>query len=73
VVAISVEEPASAATPEEAASEPATPNATDAEKTEEATVVTPEASDDAAADSTESTATQAADPTGEPETAHDEL
>ena len=72
VVAISVDEPASAATPEEAASEPATPDATDAENSEEATVVTPEASGDAAADS-ESTETHAADPTGEPETAHDEL
>ncbi|KAH6650478.1 hypothetical protein F5144DRAFT_47685 [Chaetomium tenue] len=38
---------------------------------EEAASATPEASGDAAGDSTEST--QAADPTGEPETAHDEL
>jgi protein disulfide-isomerase A6 len=76
VVAISVEEPASAAAPEEAASEPTIPDATDAtnaENSEEATAATPEPSGDEAADSTESTATQAADPTGEPETAHDEL
>lgn len=71
IVAISVEEPSSTATPE-ASSEP-TPDATEAGKSEDATPVTPEASADAATGSTESTSTQAADPTGEPETAHDEL
>lgn len=71
IVAISVEEPSSAAAPE-ASSEP-TPDATEAGKSEEATPVTPEASGEPATDSTESTSTQAADPTGEPETAHDEL
>jgi protein disulfide-isomerase A6 len=70
IVAIAVEEAASA-TPE--ASSEATPDATEAGASEEATPVTPEASGDAADDSTESTSTQAADPTGEPETAHDEL
>jgi protein disulfide-isomerase A6 len=69
IVAIAVEEPASSAAPE--ASSEATPDATEAGKSEEATPVTPEASGEAASDSTEST--QAADPTGEPETAHDEL
>ncbi|KAK4149926.1 hypothetical protein C8A00DRAFT_18465 [Chaetomidium leptoderma] len=71
VVAISVEEATSAAAPE--ATSDATPDATEAGKSEEATSVTPEASGRAASDSTESTSTQAADPTGEPETAHDEL
>ncbi len=71
IVAISVEEPATAAAPEEQA-EP-TPEATEPGKSEDATPVTPEASGDAAADSTGSTPTQTTDPTGEPETAHDEL
>jgi len=69
IVAIAVEEPTSAAP--EASSE--APNATEAGQSEEATPVTPEASGEAASDSTESASTQAADPTGEPETAHDEL
>ena len=71
IVAISVEEPATAAAPEEQA-EP-TPEATEPGKSEDATRVTPDASGDAAADSTGSTPTQTTDPTGEPETAHDEL
>jgi len=71
IVAISVEEPATAAAPEEQA-EP-TPEATEPGKSEDATPVTPDASGDAAADSTGSTPTQTTDPTGEPETAHDEL
>jgi protein disulfide-isomerase A6 len=71
IVAIAVEEPTSAAAPE-ASSEP-TPDATEPGKSEEATPVTPEASGEAASDSTKSTSTQTTDPTGEPETAHDEL
>jgi protein disulfide-isomerase A6 len=71
IVAIAVEEPTSAATPE-ASSEP-TPDATEPGKSEEATPVTPEASGEPASDSTKSTSTQTTDPTGEPETAHDEL
>jgi protein disulfide-isomerase A6 len=71
IVAIAVEEPTSAATPE-ASSEP-TPDATEPGKSEAATPVTPEASGEPASDSTKSTSTQTTDPTGEPETAHDEL
>jgi protein disulfide-isomerase A6 len=70
IVAISVEE---AAAP--AVSSAPTPEATEAGSSEEATPVTPEASGEPASDSTESTSTKGADPTGEPETAaeHDEL
>ncbi|AEO70621.1 99b03359-5192-49e0-a2d2-3a6a3689979b [Thermothielavioides terrestris] len=72
IVASSVEESASAAAPE-ASSEP-TPDATeDGNKSEEATPVTPEASGEPASDSTEDASTQAAEPTAEYETAHDEL
>ncbi|KXX79853.1 Protein disulfide-isomerase MPD1 [Madurella mycetomatis] len=71
IVAISVEEPSP-----EASSQP-TPDATESGSSEEATPVTPEAesAEKGASDSTESTSTKGADPTGEPETAaaHDEL
>ncbi|KAK4451347.1 protein disulfide-isomerase MPD1 [Podospora aff. communis PSN243] len=69
IVAISVEEPTPEATPE------ATPDATESVSSEEATPVTPKASD--ASEPTESTSTQTVEPSVEPETAaesgHDEL
>ncbi|KAK3393312.1 hypothetical protein B0H63DRAFT_15444 [Podospora didyma] len=78
IVAISVEEPTPAATPEEAP-EP-TPDATESVSSEEATPVTPEpSSTDAAKETVEPDATQTTDPTAEPETAaetpikHEEL
>jgi protein disulfide-isomerase A6 len=74
IVAISVEDTASKATPE-ASSEP-TPDATESASSEKATPITPEAdSAESSADSTEATSTKGTDPTGEPETAaeHDEL
>ncbi|KAK3329960.1 hypothetical protein B0H66DRAFT_597513 [Apodospora peruviana] len=73
IVAISVEEPTPAATPEEEVPE-STPDATESVRSsEEPAPVTPEASpsDASAADSTES-ATEATDPTPEPETVTEE-
>ncbi|KAL2161737.1 hypothetical protein VTH06DRAFT_8299 [Thermothelomyces fergusii] len=69
IVAIALEEPASAAP--EASSEK--PGATEATNSEDATPVTPEASGEAAGDSPEAGQTQATGSTAEPETAHDEL
>ncbi|KAL2271374.1 hypothetical protein VTJ83DRAFT_745 [Remersonia thermophila] len=70
LVAIAVEE--STASQEEAASKAATPEATPEGKSEDATKVTPEASGEAAG-KPETGATQASEPSAEPETAHDEL
>ncbi|KAK3936092.1 protein disulfide-isomerase MPD1 [Diplogelasinospora grovesii] len=65
IVAISVEKPSPAATPE--ASSEVTPDATESVSNEDATPVTAEASStDAASDSTEPTSTKGSDPTAEP-------
>ncbi|KAK4167182.1 protein disulfide-isomerase MPD1 [Cladorrhinum sp. PSN259] len=73
IVAISVEEAASTATPEAEASPEATPDATESVSAEEATPVTP--SSDATSETPAATEIKATDPTAEPDTAaeHDEL